>query len=505
MKFISLTILVNSLTKGEKRHFKLSSTLQQGEKDYLRLFNYIENGTPSELIKSEFLKDKPNAAFEVACSYLYKSILETIYHLKTEKDLTTKLTTDILKAKILFEKGLYDDGFKRLKNIQLEAEKEQLTTLQQWAYSLEIEYISSLNFHTISETELIKKQQKIQVSLKNMQHIYQHNALYQLLHHRLIYKGNVRTKEQKEELNDLLISELGLIARPFAQNFESQKTHFLFQAYYLISTGDYQSALKTFYELTGLFDQNEYMWIKNPIDYLVTIEGILDSLKNIKKFEEMNFFLAKLESLPLLATIDEINKHRIVFTYQVIKDLENGNFEKAQSLKKSYQETLFNNLNLLDFGKQAEVFLYSALIYMVAENPAKAHQELNHILLKSKLFQSLPIYRTFRLIHLMVHFELGNNDYIQHEIRSIKRGLNGYDHKSYLLEKIIFKFLMIEQLPSLAKEKTILWKKIEKEFEKIELYKYEIQLLNIFNFKLWIKAKIFRSSLAILVKDFNCK
>lgn len=40
---VELFNLIKSLTKSEKRYFKLTSTLQSGEKNYLRLFEAIEN------------------------------------------------------------------------------------------------------------------------------------------------------------------------------------------------------------------------------------------------------------------------------------------------------------------------------------------------------------------------------------------------------------------------------------------------------------------------------
>ncbi|MFC4213061.1 hypothetical protein ACFOWA_17835 [Pedobacter lithocola] len=500
-KFSSLVLLINSLSKGEKRYFKLYSNLQQGTKDYLRLFNEIQKGLSLNEAKKAYSQKQLDSSFDVTCNYLYKLLLNALLHVRTEKDINIKLNIEILKIPILFEKGLYEDGFKSLKNIQFVAEKSELPTIHLRAAALELHYINSLSFHTIAEEGLINKQMKLQGLLKSSQHTFQHHSLYQLLHHRLIYKGNVRTKEQKQELNDLLITELGLLSKSFAENFESKKTHYLFQSYYFMSIGNYSSALKTFYELNQLFEERSQVFEGTEIDYLLTIEGILDSLKSIKRYDEMHFFIEKLKQQKSIGNHYEINRRRIIYIYITIGYLEKGNFGDAKLLIEQNKTILFEKLNLLELSKQAEVYMYTALIYLVEGNLEKAHITLNEILLESKLYYTLPVYRTFRLIRLMVHFEMGNHDYIKHEIRSIKRTLSGSNHQTYLLEKLMFKFLIQDNLPTLFKEKTALWNKTKKAFDKLKTDKYEIQVLNIFNFDAWTEGQLFKKPLATILKE----
>lgn len=78
----SLTLLVNSLTKGEKRYFKLYSALQDGQKDYLCLFELIEKGNSTEDAKKLFKQAKPEASFEATGKYLYKIITDCRVHIR---------------------------------------------------------------------------------------------------------------------------------------------------------------------------------------------------------------------------------------------------------------------------------------------------------------------------------------------------------------------------------------------------------------------------------------
>lgn len=500
-KIDSLFQLVQSLTKAEKRHFKLYTSLQQGSKEYLHLFKLIEKENDLTKVKKTFASSKSKSSYESSSKYLYKVIIDSLLQLKSAADKTSRLANSLMRARILFEKSLYEDGFRLLEKIQRDAAKNEEFIIQLWATQIELYYLSNLNFHTVTEKFLIEKQMKIDELLKYQKNIYQHTALYELLRHRLMYKGGVRTKEQKDELNDLVLSELNFNSNPLADTFESEKIHLLFQSYYFITINDYKSALKTFYELNDLLKDHKHLWIERPIDYLSTIEGILDSLLSIKQYKEIQLFLKTLNKIEIKSTYFDVMVQRVRFIYTIAGYLNNGEFEKAEKLKEQFEEVLFKRIQYLDLSKQAEVYLYTAIIFIGKGDMNKAHQALNKILLESTLYNALPSYRTFRLLHLLVHFELGNHDYIEYETRSLKRTFHNDFKKSYQIEKIVFRFLQYKILPSSFKAREIIWKKFEQLFEKSEKDRYEMQLLKIFDFVAWIKAKLLRKSFAELLKN----
>lgn len=500
-KIESLFQLVQSLTKTEKRYFKLYASLQQGRKEYVQLFNLIESNNDVNKVKEVFTDLNSHNSYEPASKYLYKVLIDALLQFRSDADKTSRLINSLMKARILFEKSLYEDGFLLLEKIQKDAEENEEFLIQLWATQIELYYLSNLNFHPITEKLLIQKQMKIDELLKYQKNIFQHTFLYELLRHRLMYKGGVRTKEQKDELNDLVVSELNYNANPLADTFESQKIHLLFQSYYFITINDHKSALKTFYELNRLLETNQHLWIERPIDYLSTIEGILDSLISIKQYKEVNYFLQKLQQLETKSTYFDVMVERVRYIYSVSGYLNMGEFEKAESLKQQFDTSLFKRLHFLDLSKQAEVYLYTAIIFIGKGNMNKAHQNLNKVLLESKLYFTLPSYRTFRLLHLIVHYELGNHDYIEYETRSLKRQFSKEYNKSYQIEKIVFRFVQTKILPSSLRAREIIWQKFEQAFKNISKDKYEIQLLRIFDFSVWIEAKLLRKSFSETLKE----
>ena len=64
---------------------------------------------------------------------------------------------------------------------------------------------------------------KIYEVLKYARTHIQHTQLYDILKHRLINKGYIRSDKQKEDLNDLVLRKLQIITNKSYKKFETQK------------------------------------------------------------------------------------------------------------------------------------------------------------------------------------------------------------------------------------------------------------------------------------------
>ena len=69
-KTTSLMVLVKSLTKAEKRHFRLYSNLKSGEKVYLHLFDLIEHDTSRDALHAQFCRKYDERSFDIAVKHL---------------------------------------------------------------------------------------------------------------------------------------------------------------------------------------------------------------------------------------------------------------------------------------------------------------------------------------------------------------------------------------------------------------------------------------------------
>jgi hypothetical protein len=118
-----LSRLINTLTKAEKRYFRMYTALQQGSKDYVNLFDVMEQQSfrSTAELKLAFHQQYPGCSYDVCSKYLYKVLLDCLLHLRLQKQSTAILTAGILKCDILFERSLHEDALKQLQKLQTTA------------------------------------------------------------------------------------------------------------------------------------------------------------------------------------------------------------------------------------------------------------------------------------------------------------------------------------------------------------------------------------------------
>ena len=471
--------------------------------DYILLYDIIEKRrdlTTSGILE-QFRSRRAGASIETTIKYLYELLLETMLELKKEQDSFYLLFNKIMKARILYEKSLFDECFDLLNDIIEQAEKYENYYALLLASRLELDYLLALNFPNLNEKSLLKKQFKLNEALKYVRKINEQSSLFENLKHRIVYKGHARSQKQKDELNDLVFSEISIVASQNLDNFEISKLHQLFQSNYLISVGDYKSALNSYIELNNLFEANKHLWSNPPVYYLQTLEGILESLRGIHNYEGMTYFIRQLKSIESQSAVFRINLTCITFLYELFPFLDRGDFISSQSLMDEYKEVLFDKLFSLNTARQAELCLYTALIYFGNAKYRSAHKFLNQIILKGKNYYFLPLYRTIRLVNLMILYELGDFDLIKYEIRSMKREVieTGNDYK---IEQYLFRFLT-KQPPATPVKRSRLLAKTLKDFDLIQQDVFEKQILRIFDFTAWVEAHLRKVPLSEVMQARN--
>jgi hypothetical protein len=307
----------------------------------------------------------------------------------------------------------------------------------------------------------------------------------------MINSGKILSEEDKKNLNDLILGEMGLVTGRIKNNFDSKKIHLLFHSFFFTDIGDFKSALKTFYELNRLFEQNPSKWSNPPLDYLSSLDGILDSLRTIKSYPEMPFYMDKMMSLSnerypdYFRTIIDLN----LIIYQLAIFSGTGKFEEAVKFIHENNVMLTKVQMLTDYEKQCELFFYLALCFFGVKEFTKSQKYINNVVLIGKINYQSVIYKASRLLNMIIHYESKNYEYLDYEIRSYKRL---FQNKGKLLqtEKVLFKMLQTNS----AKVNEVTAAKLKPLLNGIENNKFEIQLQKYFDFTIWIRNKIEKSN-----------
>ncbi len=499
-KFESLVQLIHSMTRAEKKKFSVLTSSRKSKPDYLVLYEIVA-AAPNKSVedfRSAFKSTCPGSAFDSTVNYLFDLLLEQAVDLRIQQDKHYLLFNKILKARVLFEKSLFDECFDLLHMVTEKAEKLENYHALLLAGRLELEYLLALNFPNLTEEELLKKQFKLNESIKFLRKVNEQSALYEILKHRLLTKGYSRSEEDKRYLNDLVYSEISIVASLAPENFEITKLHQLFQSDYLISVGDYKSALRSYYELNNLFEANKHLWSTPPLYYLYTIEGVLESLRSIRNYSGMAYFVNQLKKLTDTPVDFRNQTLCTIFLYELFPSLDRGNFEAAAKLMDEYQHSLYSKMFTLNPSRQAELCLYTSLIYFGNGQFNKAHRFLSQIIIRGKNYYYLPMYRTIRLVNLMILYQLSDYELISYECRSLKRELSN-EEKGYKIERFLLLFLQ-KQLPLQQAKRLQLWQKYLPELENIRKDIFEQQVLRIFDFTAWVESLMTGQSLSAILE-----
>ena len=114
MSQIALIRLVKSLSKSEKRHFRISTRKQSGHREYLNLFDLIDRNQflQSGLLEDEFQKLYPGTSLDNASRYLVKIITDCLIQSKIKEDNLFKLLHGLMRVNILEERNLPEESYK---------------------------------------------------------------------------------------------------------------------------------------------------------------------------------------------------------------------------------------------------------------------------------------------------------------------------------------------------------------------------------------------------------
>lgn len=500
LKSESLIHLINNLTKQEKKEFSLYIS-NKPEKDYIFLFRLIDDKKVSdpEELKMSFLAAKPTSSFNTVVIYLFDLLIDILTRLRTEQDSYYLLFNELLHARVLYEKSMYQECFQVLKKVKEKAVYYENHFALLVAQRLELNYLLTLDFEDMDEQKLLNKQYKMNNTLKSIRQLNEQSSLYELLKYRMINRGASRSLEETQKLDDLVTSEISIVASAGVENFEIKKNHQLFQANYFITVGDYKAAFNSFVELNKLFEENSHLWNNPPVYYLMTVEGMLESLRIMHNYEGMNYFIEKLTKLSSPSSSFQLNVTYVIFIYRLFSFIDAGDFDKAGIWIAEHQASLIDKMLLLKEQQQAEMSLYIALIHLGNGEYRKARKRLSATIGRGHLY-SLPLFRTIRIVNVMIHYELGDVDYIQSEVRSIKREMSKNKGYNLKVESFLLKFLNYSFVDTNRKKRARIWESMAEEVHTLYADKYETQILRKFDFVAWVEAKIFEVPLSDILK-----
>ncbi|MEY3237521.1 MAG: hypothetical protein RI883_1622 [Bacteroidota bacterium] len=496
--------LIKSLTKSEKRFFKLSSSLQSGDKNYLKIFDFIEGQSKydEENLKNEFKKETFVKHLPSEKNHLYKLILKSLRSFYSEQSVSSLLKQEIKNVEILYNKALYKECEKfvsRAKQMAKDHEKFYYWfELLSWEKKLLEEAYESGEFTTNLDA-LVAEEEVVIAKLRNL-------AEYQVIYSKinLIFRsgGFTRTKSERKAVEE--IADYHLIkGKNTALSTRAASMCYYIKGLCAATNRNFDDSFQFFNRTREILDNNPMIKVDSGQRYILTLFHLLrcyiDS-KDFVKAQELIIDIRELEGKKGFNSTDILVR---IFTNSYNLELvlmhAMGEFKKSVELIPEI-ERLQDEYGEKVSKEQEILLLYNkAYSYFGVGDFKKALSYINTVLNDNEQNLRQDIYSFSRLFNLVLHFELENYDFLEYVIKSTNRYLNKQE-RSFEVENVCIKHIRKLSKTFQNNEKIIILEKMKDELDDLLKDQNERTVLEYFNITAWVTSKIYKISFSEAIK-----
>lgn len=437
--------LISSLTKSEKRFFKLHSALQSGDKNYLRLFDAVDkqDAYDEEDIKRQFAGERFIRHLPSEKNHLYKLILKALRAYHAEGTISGILKQEIKNIEILYDKALYKECNKllhRAKRIALENEKfYYLFELQNWEKMLLEEAYESGEF-TKDLDALIEEERDVIEKLRNL-------AAYHILYSKINYAfrsgGYVRSDEEYAMVEEIAQHPL-IVGKNTALSKRAATICYYTQGFCAWAKRDWSTALIKFLRVREILDEAPQLKRDLAKRYVRTLHYVINARIESGMYEEARVDIDRMRSLSEEDGFRGIQIGMHIFQASYLAELRlfdrMGEHEKGMAIVPDVVAGLEDQAPHLAKEYELEFWYALACLHFGAGQMNKALFWLNKVLNDTEPTLRQDIFTYARLFNLVVHYELGNYDLLEYIVRSTHRFLHKRD-RAHQMETVLIELI----------------------------------------------------------------
>ena len=437
--------LIKSLEKSEKRNFKLYANRNASGEELksVQLFDALDRMDYYDeaflLKKNETIKKQQLSNLK---AHLYKQILSSLRLINDEANIDIQLNEQMDHARILYNKGLYLQSLKVLDKMKdIAKANNQFTYFQQALFfekSIESLYITR-SIQNRAE-QLSKETTEVSHSLTLTSEL---SNLSLQLYSWYIQNGHSRNEKEDAEVQHFFIENLGDKTNQCKHFYEKL---YLFQSYCwnAFIRQDFLQYYRYTQKWVHLFEREPFMINIETGHYIKGMHNLMGShfdLGNHQKLKETLEVFEKFSNSDVV--LNNVNNRIQCFVYRTIsvfnKHFLEGSFTEGLQLIPGIENKIKEYEIYMD-RHRILVFDYKiACLYFGSGDYERAIDYLNKIInWRMDLRTDLQCYS--RLLHLIAHYELGNEEILDSLIKSVYRFMAKMQNLS-VVEEEIFKFI----------------------------------------------------------------
>ncbi|MEO6538378.1 MAG: hypothetical protein ABIT07_11385 [Ferruginibacter sp.] len=438
--------LVHSLEKAEKRHFKLYIKRSSAKEDLkvIRLFDALDKLPEyNEKLLLKILSDVTKPHLSNLKAHLYKQLLASLRLLKTNENIDLKLSEQLDNARLLYNKGLKIQSLHILEKAKELAKANQKMNFLVQVISLE-KKIETLHItrSTLEKTEVLAEE-ALAIS-SHIDRVTRLSNLALLLYRWYVKNGHARNEEDEKDIRKFFKNSLPADAQAIDGFYEKL---YLYQSYcwYGFIRQDFFMYYRYSQKWINLFTENPVMTAVETGHYIKGMHNLLNAhfdLRNFKKFRIALLQFEEFAKTPVANQHDNFRTHTSIYinSARINQFLMQGNFMKGLTIVPQIEEKLKEYALFVD-SHRILVFNYKfASLYFGAGEYNIAIDYLHKIINDNQpgLRNDLQCYA--RLMHLLCHYEIGNEEILDPLIKSVYRFMARMKNLT-IVEEAIFSFL----------------------------------------------------------------
>jgi hypothetical protein len=498
--------LIESMTKAEKRSFKLYANRSGGAGDsalFVQLFDVLDKQTvyDEEGIFQKIPELKRSQLSNMK-RHLYKQILTSLRLLHISRNIDVEIREEIDFARVLYNKGHYQQSLKLLDRIKAIARETHQDILHLEIVEFE-KMIESRHITRAIENraeELTAESEKRHRVVSNVTRL---SNLALKMFSFYVKSGHVRNENEGRYITEFLKSNL--------PDLRFDELTFFEKIYYCQSYVWYYYILQNFplhfrytQKWVDLFEEHPDMRFKDPELYLRGLHSLLTALfftAKHKKFcqvlKQMELFIAR--TADEFDTNLEVQAFTFLYTAKINKHYLEGSFSEGLFLVPELVEKLKRYDEFLDSHRTLVFYYKIACLYFGSGDNSRAIDYLNDIInyRAGALVSDIQCYA--RILHLIAHFELGNYSLLEYLVKSVYRFLAKMEDLN-IVQREILSFLRRE-IHTDPKEIRRAFIQLKAKLEKLQLHPNERRSFLYLDIISWLESKIEGKTVATVIQE----
>jgi len=500
----SLFVLIKSLSKSEKRQFKLYVGRLGVNTDakFLALFNLLDkvkDYNEKIILETGIVK---KAQLSNLKAHLYKQILVSLRLNPVNQNIRVQIREQLDFATILYQKGLYKQSLKILdkaKSTAIENEEKNIAyEIVELEKLIETQYITRSIPDRADELAIQAKE----LSAQNVMTSKLSNLSLQL-YGQMLKMGYVRSDEDYQFVKKYF--ELHL-PKYKIENLGFREKLWLYKAYlwYSFLIQDFLSCYKYASKWSDLFYEHKEMIYLNPVFYLKGNNYLLESLFYVRYSSQFKEILEKLEQ-----TINEKefphndNVASLSFLYINSNKLNlhflEGTFDKGVYLVKIIEYGITKHKDRIDEHHVMLFYYKIACLYFGMGDNKTCIQYLKKIINNKNLKMREDLMCFARVLSLVAHYEAGMDYHLEIQLKSTYKFLLKMNDL-HAVQKEMIKFLrgLGEIYPNDLKNE---FQKLYDQLKKYEDHPYEKRAFLYLDILSWLESHLQNKPVAQIIKE----